>query len=479
MTINFNSPEDEVDGTNITIHAIGDTKSIYENRDTGVEKSVSDLLERHKQLTFRADEITDNNGINYDTVLSVESIVPGLLTRNMPVGGYTFETSKTNLAISLEAINAGKLALLTGAVVIICGFIYKMVQKIINYITGNGKNVEKTMENIDNMSTQMKELEKTTSQKEIKLKQQLNDSQHRVEFASWVNDNNDVKEIMFRICRAYKTCTGIVVDPAKPVEAIKTFVDKRGEHRSNAQGNILAAKLPAIMFSDDLDGDFKRYFEYYSYLKSNIRKITEQMTDLRGGMVRALSGTKTPMQSYDYSTYLTPISALLQKKFALPLNATKELKEQVTNDWLTPYRGPVKMEHIGNIMHLVQETPLLKQLVAITSDKILETEIATLMKTVTYDLENSDSPHQKSMQDLRDSQLHSPEEKAIRIRLSEGYMNVIKENLNIIKVIAETNTIFFGKFITSVKSIELIVHQYNAYYIHYNMLLDKYDAKFS
>ena len=58
-------------------------------------------------------------------------------------------------------------------------------------------------------------------------------------------------------------------------------------------------------------------------------------------------------------------------------------------------------------------------------------------------------------------------------------MNVIKENLNIIKVIAETNTIFFGKFITSVKSIELIVHQYNAYYIHYNMLLDKYDAKFS
>jgi hypothetical protein len=90
MAINFDSPNDEVDGTNITIHAIGDTKSIYENRDTGVEKSVSDLLERHKQLTFRADEITDNNGINYDTVLSVESIVPGLLTRNMPVGGYTF-----------------------------------------------------------------------------------------------------------------------------------------------------------------------------------------------------------------------------------------------------------------------------------------------------------------------------------------------------------------------------------------------------
>lgn len=479
MAINFDSPDDEVDGLNITIHAIGDTKSIYENRDTGVEKSVSDLLERHKQLTFRADEIADNNGINYDAVLSVESIVPGLLTRNMPTGGYSFETSKTNLAISLEAINAGKLTLLTGAVVIICGFIYKMVQKIINWISGNGNSVEKTMENIDNMSAQMKELEKTTSQKENKLKQQLNDAQHRVEFATWVNENKDVKEIMFRICRAYKSCTGITIDPAKPVEAIKTFVDKRGEHKSNAQGNILAAKLPAIMFSDDLDGDFKRYFEYYSYLKSNIRKITEQMTDLRGGMVRALSGSKTPMQGYDYSTYLTPISTLLQKKFSLPLNATKELKEQVTNDWLSPYRGPVKMEHISNIMHLVQETPLLKQLVAITSDKILESEIATLMKTVTYDLENSDSPHQKSMQDLRDSQLHSPEEKAIRIRLSEGYMNVIKENLNIIKVIAETNAIFFGKFITSVKSIELIVHQYNAYYIHYNMLLDKYDAKFS
>ena len=479
MAVNFNSPDD-VDGiTGITIHSIGDTKSIYENRDTGVEKSVSDLLLRHKELTNQANEIMEKDGINYDSVLSVESIIPGLLTRNLPMGGYTFEFSKTNLAVSLEAINAGKLTLLTGAIAIICAFIYKVVKKIIDFISGNSKQIEKTMDNIENTSAELALIEKQTEEKEVKLKQEMTNSDKRLEFANWVNDNSDVKEIMFRICRAYKSCTGIEINPAKPVEAVKAFIDRRSDHKSNAQGNILASKLPAIMFSDDLDGDIRRYFEYYTYLKSNIRKITEQMQSLRSGMIQALGGSKAQLHAYDYSSYLTPISALLQKRFNDPLNATKELKEQVTHDWLAPYRGPVKMEHVGNIMHLVQETPLLKQLVAVTNDKILETEIATLMSTVTYDLENSDSPHQKSIQDLRNSTLHSPEEKAARIRLSESYMSVIKDNLNVIKVIAETNTIFYGKFISTVKSIELIVHQYNAYYIHYNMLLDKYDEKFS
>lgn len=479
MAINFDSPDEEVDGVKLTIHSIGDTKSIYENRDTGVEKSVSDLLLRHKALTNQANEIMENDGINYDSVLSVESIIPGLLTRNLPMGGYTFESSKTNLAVSLEAINAGKLTLLTGAVAIICAFIYKIVKKIVDFISGNSKQIEKTMDNIENTSAELALIEKRTEEKEIKLKQEMTNIDKRLEFANWVNDNKDVKETMFRICRAYKSCTGIEINPAKPVEAVKAFIDRRTDHKSNAQGNILASKLPAIMFSDDLDGDIKRYFEYYAYLKNNIRKITEQMQSLRSGMIRALNGNKEQLHAYDYSSYLTPISTLLQKRFSDPLNATKELKEQVTKDWLAPYRGPVKMEHVGNIMHLVQETPLLKQLVAITSDKILESEIGALMNTVTYDLENSDSPHQKSIQDLRNSTLHSPEEKAVRIRLSESYMNVIKDNLNVIKVIAEANTIFYGKFISAVKAIELIVHQYNAYYIHYNILLDKYDQKFS
>lgn len=480
MAVNINSPVEDVDGiAKITIHAIGDTKSIYENRDTGVEKSVSDLLTRHKDLTERANEIIENEGINYDSVLSVESIIPGLLTRNMPAGGYTFETSKTNLAFSMEAISVGKVGLLTTAVVLICGIIYKLVEKIINFITGNGKQIQSTMDSIDKQSQEYQKLKKELEAKEEKLKHAVSTQQKRVELAQWVNDNQDVKEILFRLCRAYELSTGIKIDPTQPVEAVHAFINQRSNHKSNAQGNILAKKLPAVMFSDDLEGDFKRYFDYYNFLKQNIMSITEQMHDLRAGMVRALTGTMTPIKTYDYGNYLTPISTLLQKRHSNPLTAIKELKEQVTKDWLTPYRGPVTMNHIGNIMTLVQETPLVKNLVAVTNDKILETQIATLIKNTQYDLEHSDSPHQKSINDLRNSPHFSEPDKFRRIALSEAYMGVIKENLNVIKAIAEANTIFYGKFIATVKSIESMVNTYNAYYIHYNMFIDKYDEKFN
>ncbi len=479
MAVNINSPVEDVDSVaNITIHSIGDTKSIYEDRDTGVQKSVSDLLERHQQLTNRANEIIQNDGINYDTVLSVESIVPGLLTRNMPVGGWDFELSKTNLAVSMEAISMGKVTLLTSAVVLICGIIYKLVKKIIDFISGNDKQISHTMDKIDDSAKKLKELEDSIKEREEKLRREIQVADRRVEIATWVNSNNDVKEILFRICRAYQSATGIKIDPTKPVEAIQAFVGKRDEHRSNAQGNILANKLPAIMFSDDLEGDFKRYFDYYSYLKQNIRSINTQMQQLRSNMIYALGGQLNPLKTYDYGAYLTPISNLLQKRHSNPLVATKELKEQVTNDWMGHYKGPVKMTHVGNIIRMVQETPLLRNLVAVTGDKILETEIAALMNSTNNDLENSDGPHQRSIQELRDTPLVSQQDKIKRIDLSEAYMGVIKENLNIIKVIAETNTIFYGKFISTVKSIEAIVNMYNAYYMHYNMLLDKYDEKF-
>ncbi len=479
MAVNINSPVEDVDGiAKITIHAIGDTQSIYEDRDTGIQKSVSDLLMRHQELTNRANEIIQNDGINYDTVLSVESIVPGLLTRNMPQGGYDFHLTKTHLAVSMEAISVGKVTLLTSAVVLICGVIYKLVKKIIDFITGNGKNVENTMSRIDESAKKLKELEDSIKAKEDKLRRDLTVADNRVTVAKWVAENKDVQEILFRICRAYHLSTGIQIDPTKPVEAIQAFVGKRSEHKQNAQGNILASKLPAIMFSDDLEGDFKRYFEYYNYLKHNIRSINTQMQELRSNMMYALNGAGKPVKTYDYGAYLTPISALLQKRYSNPVVASKELKEQVTQDWLTPYRGPVTMTHVGNIIRMVQETPLLKNLVAVTGDKILETEIAALMNSTNSDLQNSDSPHQKSIQELRNNPRVTPHDKALRIQLSEAYMVVIKENLNIINVIAEANTIFYGKFISTIKSVESIVNTYNAYYMHYNMLLDKYDEKF-
>lgn len=480
MVVNYNEAAiDEDSSVNLTIHSIGDTKSIYSERENEVEKSVTDLLERHKSLTAKANNIFENNTINYDSVLSVESIIPGLLTRNMPPGGFTYEPSKTNLSVSMEAISVGKVTLLGGAIALICGIIYKLVKKIIDFINGNSKNIESTVDNIDTLAKSMKNVEQKAKSKEAKLKNAINNSSERVEISTWVNDNKDVKDLLFRLCRLYKLSSGIDVDPTKPVEAIKAFTDNRTSHKENAQGNLLANKLPAIMFSDDLAGDFKRYFEYYNYLKLNIRKINTQMQALRSNMIRALSGTMTPLKTYDYGDYLTPISALLQMRHSDPVKATAALKQQVTSDWLGKYQGPVRMDHVGAIINLINETSLLKQLVTVSNDKILETEIAALMHSTNNDLQNSDSPHQKAIQDLRNSEYCTPQDKVKRIQLSEAYMGIIKENLNIIKTIADTNTIFYGKFIEALRNIEAMVKTYNAYYMHYNMFLDKYDAKFN
>ena len=47
-----------------------------------------------------------NYGIGMQDVTAIESLAPGLLTRNMPVGGYTFERSNQNAQYAIEAISA-------------------------------------------------------------------------------------------------------------------------------------------------------------------------------------------------------------------------------------------------------------------------------------------------------------------------------------------------------------------------------------
>lgn len=480
MAVNFNGPGEQVGGdVNVTIRTFDDTESIYSDRSDDVEKSITDLLTRHKELTERANEIIEKNGICYDSVLSVESIIPGLLTRNMPVGGYSFEPSKTNLAVSMEAIHAGKVGLLAGAIILLCGLIYKMVKKIIDFIKGNGKKIEDTVQHIEEKAKAIKEIEERASEKEAKVKAELTNVDRRVEVANWVSQNNKVKELLIKLCRFYKMNTGIVIDPAKPVDAVMTLVGFKKEHKSNAQGSILAKKLPAIMFSDNLSGDFNNYVEYYSYLKNNIRSVNTELSKIRRNMVYALNGQVNPLTSYDYTMYLTPLSKLMDRRYSDVVKATADLQVKVKQDWLAHHNGPVQMGHVTNIIELVTETPLVKNFVALTNDKILEDEISGLLNGVNLDLNNADTPYQKAVDNLRTNPHCSEDEKLKRIRLAESFMGILKDNLAVIKVIAETNSIFYGKFIESLRSIDAIVSTYNAYYVHYNMFLDEYETKFN
>ena len=475
MTINFNSPVDENGDVKITIHSIGDEKSIYSDRDTGVEKSVTDLLARHKALSDKANEIMDKQAINYDSVLSVEEISPGILLRNMPRGGWDYEPSKTNLAISIEAIHFGKVALLGGAVALICGIIYKVVKKVIDFLTGNGNTIEAATERAGDNAKKVQAQIETTTPKEVRVANSIQQSSNKLAILEWLKKDKQSYNAYVRAITFYEKSTGIKLDTDKIYDSVKSLVGLKGENSTNGNGSILANTLPAIMFSKNIDNELINYFEYYGYIKQNIRKISIQMQDLRTRMMAALGGDKTPPPPYDYSSYLEPLNKLLGKRYNDPSPAIKDLKTKIDDDWVNKYKGKINKTHMANITRIVSETPHIKNLVSISGDKILETEISAMMGTINYELANSDSPHKKAIQNLINSNVGTEDEKSQRIKVSEKYLEVIKDNLNIIKVIAETNTLFLGNFISVVKNIDVTFHNYNAFYMHYNEFLDAYE----
>lgn len=477
MTINFNSPDGDVDGLSLSIHTHGDTMSIYEDRDTGVQKSVSDLLERHKALSLRATEIMEE-GINYDSVLSVESIMPGLLTRTMPEGGFTFHTSKTNLTYSMEKISMGKVTLLTGAIALVCGLIYKFVKRIVDFFSRNGKDISNTIAKTQELSKSMSEKTKAITEKENSIRAELHTSSQRVAIGEWVMNDKEIRELLFRTCRLYKDATGIVLNPTNPADAINSLMALSNDQRTNSQGNILAKELPPIMFSDDIEGDLIAYHEYYNYIRLNIRTYRRKIDRLRALMIDCLNGTVNPLNNIDYSEYLEPLSKLMRKRYSSPENAIRDMRDQVKSDWLVPYRGPVTHTHVRNIIHVITETNTMNNLATLASDRTLETELMITIESNDWDLKNIDSPYQQAVADLQSNAYISDEDKAKRINLSEKFLVMVKDNLVLLNGIAETNTIFIGKYVSIVRSISRIVNRYYAFYDQYQTLLDAYEAKF-
>lgn len=72
-------------------------ESLHEQKDTLADTAFT--LDQYKERIAM-------HGIGMRDVAAVESLVPGLLTRNAPVGGYTFEPSNQNAEYALEAITA-------------------------------------------------------------------------------------------------------------------------------------------------------------------------------------------------------------------------------------------------------------------------------------------------------------------------------------------------------------------------------------
>ena len=72
------------------------------------EQDYSDAELRVRQLTDIQRSIADN-GVNYESVVALENIIPGIIMNNFPELGYTDSLSSQSMQITMERIDGAKL----------------------------------------------------------------------------------------------------------------------------------------------------------------------------------------------------------------------------------------------------------------------------------------------------------------------------------------------------------------------------------
>ena len=482
MAVNLNAATIKEDSsTSITIQSSVGVDSIYSDREKDIEKSIDDIINKHKALTLKANEISEQNGINYDSVLSVESIMPGLLTRNLPYGGFTHEFSKTNLAISLEAIHAGKVGLILGAITLICGIIYKIVQKVISFFGGNSKNIENTRKNIEETSAKIKEIEEKLDEKIEPIKSEIVVTDHKVEVIKWITENKDVSNLISRVSHLYTGFTGEDISKLGLYEQLVKFLSYKESNKSNNQISKLSNKLPNILFSSEVEHDVNTYIDFYMFIKNNIENLDKDVNNFKINVWNSITG-KPIINIKPHVDLLDTIGRVVNTRYQDPAKAMQAMTKQIQTDWLTKHAGPITSEQVTRIKSLVisdgNNPSKITDFIVQLSDNKLTTDLKTLTERIESELTDPDSQFQREKRSMEKILEQNPKERANRLVLMDAHLNKFKEHLDIIKAVTVSLGVFGPKFIEALVQINTILMSYLAYISHFDDLLEMYSNKF-
>lgn len=309
-------------------------------------QDLSDEELRIRQLSDIQRSITEN-GVNYDTVVALEEICPGIIMRNFPVEGFSSDLSEQSLQITMERIDGAKLGGIVAAILIIIGGIFAFFGKFKSSInkSKNGAPEPQALQVLqDRNQNELPAIQEKANITETVIKRNH-------DAKKWLLDNGliDIIQMHSRLAPS--------LDAEAAVNDIGSYLKRVGYGDITRSAlfnidNIVGAAMPNLFYKNDLASELRKY----ESLLIDMPDAIKRRIDATGAILDALGQVK-----YGHPLKYNPKQDIIIKVVAKftgsngynsELEALQDLGNIVRRDWEIQDRGhEVKRGTISTIIN--------------------------------------------------------------------------------------------------------------------------------
>lgn len=290
-------------------------------------QDLSDEELRIRQLSDIQRSISEN-GVNYDTVVALEEICPGIIMRNFPKAGFTSNLSDQSLQITMERIDGAKLGGVVATILVIIGGIFALFSKIKASIS-KSKNNAPEPETLKDLQTRNEDELPNIQQNAISTEATI---RRNHEAKKWLLENGivDIIQMHSRLSPSLNAETA-VNDIASYLKQVG-YGDTSRNTLFNID-NIIGSAMPNLFYKNDLAGELVKYETLLAAMPEAIKR----RIDATGAILDAMGQLK-----YGHPLKYTPKQDIIIKAvsqftgangYNTELEALQDLSNIVRQDW--------------------------------------------------------------------------------------------------------------------------------------------------
>lgn len=300
---------------------------------------ISDAELRVRKLSDVQREIT-KNGLNYETIVTLESIVPGIILSDMPIDGFSNEYSNQSLSIAMERIDIAKV---TGVLALITAII-GLIVKLISLVTNDNKQASvpdsKKIE-------QAKECEVKVNQKVVpKIKVVSEKTKRSKEITKWLIDNK-IGDIIIKHKRLVPSLN-IAETTDDPLKYFNALLSNKDNFDLN---NILGNSMPNIFYMST--SDLRKTLDGYVNLYNGLKNALNSRVDNLNVMMRYFYELRTnPGATYklDNRELINLLNKFTGKNYDNEDEALAEFSNLIKSHWEIPQNPKPNPQMLANVI---------------------------------------------------------------------------------------------------------------------------------
>lgn len=308
------------------------------------EQDYSDAELRVRQLTDIQRSIADN-GVNYESVVALENIIPGIIMNSFPELGYTDSLSSQSMQITMERIDGAKL----GGIAAVIGIIIASIIALFKKFTDKTKVARDKLPDAEDI----KKLENTANTKVPEIKQKANDAEQKIkrnaEASRWLIEKGiiDIIQLHGRLCDSLNV-DALVKDVPGYLKQISSLRGTQDVYFNI--DNVIGGHMPNIFYAKDIESRLRKYVELLNTFPSVIRKRLDSLQSLNVLYASIKNGFDLVYER-DETLIINAVSKFTNNHYANEQEAINDLVATIRNDWHVENRqADLTRAHISNII---------------------------------------------------------------------------------------------------------------------------------